>query len=130
MSNIAQTCKRWLPKSLERDENIFSEHTISCHKCKICLDLRVVGKIPSSIEHLKQNVASFCLGLDEFLFVPIWIGDAVLENKIFLANQQIRAQQRFQGIFALAKRVPTISTLPGIKTYVVSKYHTLTAMIY
>ena len=90
----------------------------------------LLEKNPSSIEHLKQNVASFCLGLDEFLFVPIWIGDAVLENKIFLANQQIRAQQRFQGIFALAKRAPTISTLPGIKTYVVSKYHTLTAMIY
>ena len=42
------------------------------------------------------------MGLDEFLFVPIWIEDALLENDIFLANQQIRAQQRFQGIFALA----------------------------
>ena len=69
--------------------------------------------LKTSIEHwtLETKVASFCLWLDEFLFVQIWIEDAVLENDIFLGNQHMT---RFQLILPVqSQNVTKIGQITG-----------------
>ena len=77
----------------------------------------------TSIEQgtLEKKVASFCMGLDEFLFVPIWIEDALLEMTFFLRISKYAPSKGFRVFLHL---------LPGVIIYVISKYHTLAAMTY
>ena len=61
------------------------------------------------------------MGLDEFLFVPIWIEDALLEMTFFLRISKYAPSKGFRVFLHL---------LPGVIIYVISKYHTLAAMTY